>query len=389
MVRVKKGGKVYAAIPREAATSPKPPIPLIPEITDEIPKGKKIPKVEYTLMVNPQADDSATCKETVYKFSTGSTEELLKLIEQIGKVFKGMRLTTGPTQYQVWRTILQGDALRALEKKASEFDTETVANLKSCVEAVKSHVFPKNALFKQISYMRTVTKPKTMSIKTYILRMVELNEYIPQFPNADETNKFEDTALKFIIESAIPNSWRRKLYESDFYPAKETLEALVGKLEAYEDVEGSDFEIPKKPRGSGVAKMPRSSSLLPQSGEAKFFCELHRENNSHNTDKCYTIKKLRKSLGEKKKPAHSTGKTATLEANVISMIKKAVPKVMKKALKAQEVNNLESPNKKRKVIAIDDDSDEEEEHPPVPEDNPFQTSSEEEEEEEEEDSDSD
>jgi len=317
------------------------PIPLEKEEKASSKKGKD-QKVEYQLKVNPTEENSETYKETVLKFGTGTPEELLTLLKQVKKIFTGLSLTTGPNQYALMRTILVGDALRVFEEKARGQQTETVNGLKACLEALKEQVFPMNALYKQLTYFRAIKKPRNMSMRKFYSRMLELNEFIPEFPNASENDKNDETRLKMIVESAIPKEWNRKLYEQNFYPTRESIEDFIAKLEAFEDVESETYEIPRKSRAEGGSGK-RKALVPPSQGNTsgKFYCELHGENPTHNTDKCYTLKNMKKSLASNKKQASVKKHQEKLEANVMSMVKKAIPSVLKKHMKAQESNQID------------------------------------------------
>ena len=308
----------------------KPPIPL--EKAKRKERRAKDQKVEYTLKINPADDNSESYKEYVYKFSDGKPEELLLLLTQVNKVFKGLKVTTGPNQFAIMRTILQDEALTAFDK-ANAGNTETLVSFKNSVEALKRHVFPKNPVYKQMTAMRSFKKPYNMKVKTFINRLNELNNYLTQFPDTGDDFKFKPETMRLIVETAIPSEWRKKLYKNGFYPHKETMAALQLKLEAYEDVESGDFEDEPIPRKAKLpTENPKKRKEVTKSSTG-FYCEIHGQNNTHDTANCYNIKKMKKDIASKKATAKKPKALdqSKLEANIMSYVQKALQSNLKKA----------------------------------------------------------
>ena len=67
----------------------------------------------------------------------------------IEKGLTGNAITTGQNQYRFTRTLLDGEALRILDLKATELVQETVANLKIVMNQFVTYFGPKACLSKQ------------------------------------------------------------------------------------------------------------------------------------------------------------------------------------------------------------------------------------------------
>ena len=80
-----------------------PPIPL------DRPEHKKVPKTAYVtfkLRTNPAESDSPEYDLSMQYFKSGTAEDLLTCLKNIRKVFVGMNIKSGPTQYAMVRRIL-------------------------------------------------------------------------------------------------------------------------------------------------------------------------------------------------------------------------------------------------------------------------------------------
>ena len=275
-----------------------PPIPL--ERSDH----KKVPKTSYVtfkLRSNPTDTDSPVYDFSMQYFRDGSTEELLVCLKNIRKVMTGMNVTTGPTQYAMVRRVLQGDALSAFDASATIHGNETVENLKKCFEDLKKHVFPVNAYQRQRHYMnRILRKPKEMTIRQFMTRLSELNEYLGRFPDPSTNvtaTKFSDHELTDIATNAIPNSWIKAMTYHNFDPLVHTPSDFTSFCERIEHVEGmglTEKNSHTESSTSGTGKVQSRSqkgkrkSRQSQSNETSRWCVLH-QTDTHDTNECKTL----------------------------------------------------------------------------------------------------
>ena len=110
--------------------------------------GKKLERGEYhayKLRTVPGDSNSPVYELSVPFFSAGTPEEWLKFMKNIQAVFVGQDVTTGPTQFAMAKALLKGDALSVFETSTLARGTMTVANFKSCLQDITTHVFPAKA----------------------------------------------------------------------------------------------------------------------------------------------------------------------------------------------------------------------------------------------------
>ena len=183
-----------------------------PSIYLERPTRETLNKDEcltFKLQSTPGDETSPTYGLTVGYFRTGTPEELLLFIKNLQKIIVGTNITTGPEKYTMARRLLQGDALAAFNRAATQNGTETNEHFKACLLALKTYIFPRKALSNQKRYMRRILrKPRNMTTREFMTRLVEINEYLNEFPPALGNQKLPEDELMDIAEFAVPATWQ-------------------------------------------------------------------------------------------------------------------------------------------------------------------------------------
>ena len=298
---------MFIPTPKTTASTKGPAkLKVVPPIPLERPEHKKVPKTSYItfkLRSTPTDENSPEYDFSMQYFCTGTPEELFTCLKNVKKVFVGMNTTTGPNQYAMVRRILQGDALSAFEVAAVKNGNETVENLKKCFTELKKHVLPVNAYQRQRHFMnRMLRKPKDWTIRQFMTRLTELNDYLTDFPNPSATvtaTKFSDHELTDIATNAIPNSWIKAMTYHDFDPLIHTPTEFTSFCERIEHVEdmsnAQETKSHTESKTSGNGKVhsrsqngKRKSRSNTNSGQSGKWCELHKTN-SHNTGECKTL----------------------------------------------------------------------------------------------------
>ena len=221
------------------------PIPLERGSRKDI---KKDDLIRFTLRSTPADEDSATFDLSVGMFEIGTPEEVLTFVGKIKQVILGQNATTGPAKFQIMRRMLRGDALAAFNAAAQNAGAETNANYQTAVNGLIEHVFPSRALAIQKQVMRrAMRKPKEMTFRVYMARLVEINNKLSLFPPfAGDAQKMDDSELLDIGEFAIPSSWQRQMILQDVDPLQGTIQNLVDFCERMERTELMDSESGKK-----------------------------------------------------------------------------------------------------------------------------------------------
>ena len=274
--------------------------PLVIKIErGEPPVVTKTNSVVFKLYTNPSDTDSPQFEMTVMIFKSGEPEDWILTRRAIQKVIHGLALTTGPNQYQQVRRILQGDALATFNTAAQAAGTETQANLKTALDTVTKHIFPRNALQKQKRYMRRfMRKPRWMNVKEYNARLEELVEYLEWFcdsvnattpcPRPDQ--KLKKDEILDILYFSIPAKWTKQAIIQGFNTLEKDRDEFVAfceRLKECESFDGNDMQPSgdRKPRAQSRHTGKRKST----GGNDQTNCMLHGANRGHNTEDCKVL----------------------------------------------------------------------------------------------------
>ena len=324
-----------------------PPVSLDRPVKQKLHKGEY---QTYKLRNDPTDANSPTYELSVAYFSSGTCEEFLIFCKNINKVLRGQSITTGPQQFQVGRTLLDGEALTAFEATANGQANETVANFTLCLNAVRDSVFPRRAVLRQKRYLRRfLRKPPTMTTREYVARINEINAYLPDFPPAvaggAQPASLPDDEIVDLLEFGVPNAWQRAMIVQDFDPLQHTVQEFVQFCERMEQLESTEGRSPpQKPPAQPSNKNKRrrekddpSSRTKPSGEKSKKYCLLHGEGN-HSTDDCHTLKAQAKRMKatyeaqtpEKKK---SYRQKEELHAIVAAQVEKSLASLQKASKK--------------------------------------------------------
>jgi hypothetical protein len=115
------------------------------------------------------------------------------------------------------------------------------AEFEATMKELAQHVFPKNALANQKSWIRRSTSARKMSgtlTRHWVARIQEIIMMLPDFPpdfNTHQMMRPEDIAE--ILEYGIPQMWKAKMVEVGFIPADHHPTEFVEFCERLESVE--------------------------------------------------------------------------------------------------------------------------------------------------------
>ena len=213
----------------------------------------------------------------------------------------GQNLTTGEQKFPFFKQMLQGDALSAFEGAQLQEQNLTEEHFTYCVNKLKEHCIPEQALQEQKKWMRRqMRKPRDLPIRAYTGRVREINGYLPAFPPAfNDSQKMDDAELLETLEASIPSSWVKHMVMQGFDATTHTTSEFIEFCERIERT-----EEPPKSNNNGQAAKPQADSKSANSA-GKFrakntnnkrgtkrensgdkFCILHQYNKSHTTDQC-------------------------------------------------------------------------------------------------------
>ena len=342
-----------------------PPIPIEKKIKD-LKKGEY---VTVKCKTDPTSASSTSYEINVQIFSGGNPEEFLRWRKNFYRAATGQGATTGPTKFALARRLLEGGTLTAFENAAKDETTETNDTLKTVLKKVTASVFPVKSLQKQKRYMRRFfKKPGIMSIKAYVERVIEINEYLPSFPDPSSTlvsTKLPDDELLDLLEFSIPRAWQKQMVLQGFDPIEGTAEEFVRFCERIEATDGAHDEPEKiSSNRSGKSKQGKKRSRADADPD-NFYCMLHGANSTHNTENCWSLKKTCESAQQKgglsssatkkprkiwKHPGNKEELNALLKfANSAAKKQKTDERKVRLKKEAEEIRNFEA-------IKLSDDS---------------------------------
>jgi len=343
-----------------------PPIPIEKKIR-ELKKGEY---VTVKCKTDPTSASSTTYEINVQIFSGGTPEEFLRWRKNFYRAATGQGATTGPTKFALARRLLEGGTLTAFENAAKDETTETNDTLKTVLKKVTASVFPVKSLQKQKRYMRRFfKKPGIMSIKAYVERVIEINEYLPLFPDPTSTlaaDKLPDDELLDLLEFSIPRAWQKQMVLQGFDPIEGTAEEFVRFCERVEATDGAADEPEKISTNRSSDKKRGKKRAREDADPQNFYCMLHGPNSTHNTEDCWSLKKTCEAAKQKgglssstskksekkvwKNPANKEELNALLKfANSAAKKQKSEERKVRLKKEAEEIRNFEA-------IKLSDDS---------------------------------
>ena len=189
-----------------------PPIPF-ERYADDTKSLQKHEYLTFKLRSAPTVADSPVYELSVPFFNKGSCELYLITLRHLGEIIVGQNIIDADGMYALARRIFKGDALATFNASAAIAGAETIPNYHQAINALTRHVFPRRAYATQKRYMRRfLRKPLGTPMRDFVARLVEINNYLPQFPPQQLGGAagvvLDDEELKEVGEFSIPASWQ-------------------------------------------------------------------------------------------------------------------------------------------------------------------------------------
>jgi hypothetical protein len=231
--------------------------------------------VKLDLKTNPKEAKSAKFSSYFKVFESGSPEQWCRWREDLGTVFKGLNLETGPNQIGMIQHLLAGQARDTFNEFFSEKKREeSKENVNLALKKVAATVFADSAVSNQKQYMRhELRKPNKLTARETATRLVQLNTWLSYFPSdgeksTAEVTKLDDMEIREIYYRLLPMVWRKKIDENiNFDRTKEGLKGLVEYAERLETSEAR-FEGKTRENTSLKDKSP-GGNKKPENGQKK------------------------------------------------------------------------------------------------------------------------
>ena len=312
----------------------------------------------------PTQADSITHDLSVPFYKDGGPEEWLMFRKNLDRVLKGQNLTTGPTQYNMLRSLLQGDGLARFNSYATLRGNETTENFRFILMDMTKYIFPQKAEQRQKRWMRRVLrKPVTMKSREFVSRFTELNEYLTLFPtkmvNGEvvQPSKLPTDEMLDSLEFGSPNAWQREMIRQDYDPTTGSLQDFVEFCERQETTEDLLPRGLKKAntnqnqsnngndKGKGKCNNNSSGNDSSKRHKGNRDCLFHGPN-THPTDQCLVLKsqasKMKatyQAVSPEKKRDYK--KNQELHAMIAAEVEKRIGKKRKSSTEERELKNFE------------------------------------------------
>jgi hypothetical protein len=208
------------------------------------------------------------------------------------------------------RTILQGDSLTDFEEKLQELITSTSKDRETEVLQIIDESVSESKCCRSygISF-QIIGNPKTVDPTSHTKAkgtFSRLNNSLPLFPNGKELDKFiPGEVLEILKQNSLRNGSWQSVKQSNKMSQKCTLRAII-------QLRMEKPWLIRKMMGLNIVMQH-----LRNDTTTKFYCTKHRQNPTHPTDKCYTLK----NCADKAKGTSSlafTKKSSRKEINILA-----------------------------------------------------------------------
>ena len=275
---------------------------MIEEILTSVAKISKTDMSirEMEMRTDPTNDASPRIKRRFKPLDNPETVlEVLRGILVIKEGVIGNNVTTGPLQYQYWRTCLDGTALNKFNEFATQIGTETTAHLILVERRFVAFFAPREVLNSQTRYIRHyMRKPYDVSTRRYVGAVNTLNNALEQLPPSfDASQKILDQDMMDILASNAPKSHKELMTDQGFDPQTATTDQFVEICERAEckealrtkhdrnrsEDDSSEDERPSKKSNKKRTSVPYKAKRAP------YFCKEHGPNTTHDSKDCKVL----------------------------------------------------------------------------------------------------
>ena len=303
------------------------PIPLIREKREAKIGPSEL--VWFEMKTHPdRADCTLKYTKTVGRLTLDYTpEQTLQWQEDLLDVILRQQSTTADAKIATLSRLVRAELWSVAEtkiKKGPATEAEKEQGYTAALEAIVTKLFPLKALNRQKSYMhRHLKKPVEMTLRNYVERVEKLNEYLALFPpfNAN-VQKIPDDAHVEICYHGLPKSWKDYLTLQGFDEQEGTLADLKNKAQCIESLEKSSLLLKKTPSGKRDRSQNNHTGKNRSPKKSKFYCKLHGDNNTHDTNDCTTCDKVIAKLKSDKDNKRKSGESSSGMADARPAFKK-------------------------------------------------------------------
>ena len=231
---------------------------------------------------------------TIAKFGGGSPEELLDFLKNLYEVFEGQEVYHARGRHNMMQQVLSGDALACFNNKSEELSVMSSSNFNKCVQALKEHIFPYQSLPYQKRFMRNAfKKPSNWTIRQFVSRLQEVNNYLPAFPPFKGDQKLAEEEIIEILKYGSPAKWTHELTRQGDGGKEKTLSEIVQFFERQALAEGRRVTYDSECLRKVDERIPRKRDSSDYTGyPSELYCDFCNKK-GHSLMECRKYKKAK------------------------------------------------------------------------------------------------
>ena len=139
--------------------------------------------IDHTCHNTPGNSTSGKYVIKIPRFDSGTPEEWIIFVNLVQKALVGQNDTTCPPIYKCMERVQKDGSKAEFTQQANFIGICNVGNFTTVMATITVHYFPVLAYQDQKRSMyRYLRKPKTMKVRTFTTRLIQLNNYLPYFP---------------------------------------------------------------------------------------------------------------------------------------------------------------------------------------------------------------
>ena len=144
-------------------------------------------------------------------FNNGEPENFLLFVPNFNVTLAASGMLEVVSKFQYLGTLFRRGALRQFDLLSDDVQSIETLDVDYIIRVLAQYFPPVNSLSEQkraiLSWMK---KRRSLTVRRYAERLIDLNEYLASFPGADFTDNIGVTELNEILLNSMPNIWSKQ-----------------------------------------------------------------------------------------------------------------------------------------------------------------------------------
>ena len=199
------------------------PFKINPVADDD--ESKKDHFVSFELPIDPLDPEGLKVTRKFHVLNSIQPEDVLFFISRFDDLVGDLDINPGLPRFRFMPSPLGHDLKKKwstiVDRIAPGEAARTQDNFKTCIEQFLLSFMDSDISLDLKEFIRQVTKPRNMTVQTFVERLHHLNNLIEYYPvpNPDQpdelTPKLTEPELTIILKNACPKSWSKKHTEAN------------------------------------------------------------------------------------------------------------------------------------------------------------------------------